>query len=63
VDALACTFADNPQPLELFTFDQADHLLKKCVDILASDKFQAHLLVALTVLHHMLDLFRGNNRL
>lgn len=62
VDALSCTFGENPKPLELFTFDQADHLLKKCVDILSSDKFQAHLQVALTVLRHLLDLFRGMNK-
>lgn len=60
VDALACTFADNPEPLESFTFDQADHLLKKCVEILSTDKFQAHLNVALTILKHLLDLFKGN---
>ena len=59
VDALACTFADNPEPLESFTFDHADHLLKKCVEILSTDKFQAHLQVALTVLKHLLDLFKG----
>jgi hypothetical protein len=63
VDALACTFADNPEPLEIFTFDQADHLLKKCVEILQTDKFQAHLHVALTVLKHLLDLFKGNSHI
>jgi hypothetical protein len=45
-DALTCTFADPliaAKPLQAFSLDQADHLMKKCVDILSTDKFKFHL--------------------
>lgn len=57
VDALACTLADSTSCVESFNFEHAHLILKKCEDVMSSDKFELHLTVALKTVKNILRVF------
>jgi hypothetical protein len=57
VDALNCTFGDQQSRIDMLSFDHASLVLKKCEEVMLSDKFEFHLTVALKVVKNILKVF------
>lgn len=59
-DALSCTFAEHPHPaMDMMILEQAEGLLKRCQDVLMTDKYRVHLTSATHTVKHIFDAFKA----